>query len=116
MQITYLLLSKTVSELYSRGFSACLWLQTMACDHITAVIQQYYFSNRVVYVGNILPKLIVIADDTKNFKRRLEVYWKNQEVSNLWFGKELEVIVKCQFMSYNSTGYVKVLNEADKQA
>ena len=39
-----------------------------------------YFTNRVVDAWNSLPNWIVMANSTNTFKRRLDIYWHDQEI------------------------------------
>jgi len=41
---------------------------------------KFYFTNRVVDSSNSLPDWIVVANSTNTFKRRLDIYWQDQEI------------------------------------
>lgn len=41
---------------------------------------KFYFTNRVVDAWNSLPNWIVMANSTNTFKRRLDIYWQDQEI------------------------------------
>jgi len=43
-------------------------------------LRKFYFTNRVVDAWNTLPNWIVMANSTNTFKRRLDIYWKDQEI------------------------------------
>jgi len=43
-------------------------------------LRKFYFTNRVVDARNGLPNWIVTANSTINFKRRLDIYWQDQEI------------------------------------
>ena len=41
---------------------------------------KFYFTNIVVEAWNSLPNWIVVANSTNTFKRRLDIYWQDQEI------------------------------------
>jgi len=43
-------------------------------------LRKFYFTNRVVDAWNSLPHWIVMANSTNTFKRRLDIYWQDQEI------------------------------------
>jgi len=43
-------------------------------------LRKFYFTNRVVDAWNSLSNWIVMANSTNTFKRRLVIYWKDQEI------------------------------------
>ena len=43
-------------------------------------IRKFYFTNRVVDAWNSLPNWVVMTNSTNTFKRRLDMYWQDQEI------------------------------------
>ena len=43
-------------------------------------LRKFYYTNRVVDAWNSLPNWIVMANSTNTFKRRLDIYWQDQEI------------------------------------
>jgi len=43
-------------------------------------LRKFYFTNRVVDAWNSLPNWVVMANSTNTFKRRLVIYWQDQEI------------------------------------
>ena len=43
-------------------------------------LRKFYFTNRVVDAWNSLPNWIVMANSTNIFKRRLDIYWQDQDI------------------------------------
>ena len=40
----------------------------------------FIFTNRVVDACNSLPNWVVMTNSTNTFKRRLDIYWQDQEI------------------------------------
>ena len=43
-------------------------------------MHKFYFTNRVVDARNSLPNWIDMTNSTNTFKRRLDMYWQDQEI------------------------------------
>ena len=52
--------------------------------HVHYDLRKYFFSNRVVNLWNSLPSFVVSACTVDTFKKRLDLYWNDQEACYNW--------------------------------
>ena len=70
-------------------------------------MRKFYFTNRVEDAWNSLSNWIVMTNSTNTFKRRLDMYWQDQEIFMHSY-REPEVVVMYLIGLNDYIGYVKV--------
>ena len=43
-------------------------------------LRKFYFAPRIVNIWNSLPEIVISADKTDTFKRRLDKFWQHQDI------------------------------------
>jgi len=59
----------------TRGHSLKLVNKRCHCD-----LRKFFFAPRIVNIWNSLPEIVISADTTDTFKRRLDKFWQHQDI------------------------------------